>query len=193
VNEYIARRLGRSLEDAWALRKERIAACGYGTTLEWLRAEEGMDDAETETYFAAIHPEDEADNLAPDPVLRPLLLSLTGKSGEPLPRGILTNSPLEHALRVLDKLEIRDLFDSIFDIRRNGLEGKPSAGTYRRILAELGQKPGSCLLVDDVARYIDGYRAMGGAGVYYDEENKHPDYNGPRIRRLEELRDFLTG
>lgn len=184
INAYLARRLNLSPEEAWALRRERLAAGRYGTTLEWLRAEKGVDDEETERYFAQIHPENEADALEPDGALRSLLLSFN------LPRGILTNAPLEHALRVLEKLGISDLFPppSIFDIRRNRFKGKPHRETYRQVLGELGVDAGSCLLVDDVALYIEGYRAVGGAGVYLDEEGAHPEFPGPRISCLGELK-----
>jgi putative hydrolase of the HAD superfamily len=187
VNEYIARYLGLSIEKAWALRKERIKACNYGTTLEWLRAEKDFDDAETERYLAHIHPENEADELPPDPALRSLLQSL----GTAVSLGILTNSPREHALRILEKLEIQELFPSIFDIRRNGLKGKPNKEVYYRILEELGIKAESCMLVDDVARYIEGYRAIGGIGVYFDEDSRNPEFPGPRIGKLEELKSLI--
>ncbi|MDR1143674.1 MAG: HAD-IA family hydrolase [Spirochaetaceae bacterium] len=186
VNEYIARYLKLPMEEAWALRKERMRARNYGTTLEWLRSEKGFDEAETERYLAYIHPEDEADALPPDPALRSLLLSLGP------PRAILTNSPREHALRILNKLELADLFPLIFDIRRNGLKGKPDPGVYGAVCAELGTRPGSCMLVDDVVRYVEGFRALGGLGVYFDENNSRPEFPGPRIQKLEELK-ALTG
>jgi len=181
INDFLTGYLAMPREEAWALRKAGVQKGGYGTTLEWLRAEQGMDDAETERYFAAIHPENEADALSADPQLRSFLLSLS------LPLGILTNSPLEHAQRILGKLGVQDLFPTIFDIRRNGLEGKPSEKVYRRVLAELGVEAPSCLLVDDASAYIEGYRAIGGTGVYFDEDNHRPDFPGFRIQRLEEL------
>jgi putative hydrolase of the HAD superfamily len=181
INDYLTVYLAQSREEAWALRKNGVTKGGYGTTLEWLRAERGMNDAETERYFAAIHPENEADALPADPQLRSFLLSLS------LPLGILTNSPLEHAQRILDRLGVPDLFPVIFDIRRNGLEGKPRAKVYRRVLAELGVEASSCLLVDDASAYVEGYRAIGGTGVYFDEDNHRPDFPGFRIQKLEEL------
>jgi len=189
VNDYIASYLSLSREDAWTLRKERIIAGKYGTTLEWLRAEKGFPDANLEEYFACIHPETEAEALPPDPALRAFLLSLVSRN---IPLGILTNSPLEHAQRILQKIGVADLFPSIFDIRKNGLKGKPNADVYRRVLKELGVEAPSCLLVeDDVLRYIESYLAIGGTGVYLDEDNHHPEFPGFRIQRLEELCDLL--
>ena len=197
VNDYIAEYLGLPREEAWALRKERIIAGNYGTTLEWLRAEQNMGNEETENYFAFCHPENEADNLPPDPALRTFLLSLSSRG---IPFGILTNSIMEHALRILDKLNVSDLFKTIFDMRKNGLAGKPSARVYENVLNELGISAQSCLLIDDVPRYVEGYMKIGGTGVLFDEDNRRPDFpegslacsgsaDGPgfRVQKLEEI------
>ena len=183
VNDYIAEYLKLSREEAWTLRKERILQCGYGTTLEWLRAEHNLDGEEMERYFAYIHPENEADALPPDPALRSFLLSLSSK----IPFAILTNSITEHVDRILKKLGVEDLFPVIFDMRKNTFLGKPDALMYHRVLGELGIDAPSCLLVDDVPRYIEGYLSIGGTGVLFDEENHHPEFTGFRIQRLEEL------
>ncbi|MCL1815790.1 MAG: HAD-IA family hydrolase [Treponema sp.] len=184
VNDYIAAYLNMSREEAWAFRKERITAGKYGTTLEWLRAEMGFPDSELAGYFACLHPEDEADNLVPDPGLRPFLLSLASLG---ISMGILTNSVLEHAQRILNKLGVADIFPIIFDMWKNDLKGKPDAGMYRQVLKELGVEAPSCLLVDDVPFYIEGFCAIGGTGVYLDEDDNHPEFPGLRIRKLEEL------
>ena len=184
VNDYLASYLNLPNEEARALRKERIMAGGYGTTLEWLRAEMNFKDTEIDNYFACIHPEDEAEVLPPDPALRSFLLSFSFRH---IPIGVLTNSPTEHAQRVLQKLGVADLFHSVYDIRKNGFTGKPVAGMYRRILKELGVSAPSCMLVDDMLFYIEGYLAVGGTGVYFDENNSHPEFPGLKIQKLAEL------
>ena len=184
VNDYIAEYLNLSREEAWARRVERIKQCGYGTTLEWLRAEEGFDDKELENYFACIHPEHEADALPPDPALRNFLCSLSSRN---IPFAILTNATIEHAHRILNKLQVADLFPLIYDMRKNGLKGKPDAGMFGRVLNELGVAAPSCLLVDDVPFYVEGYISFGGTGVLFDEDNKHPQFTAFRIQKLEAL------
>jgi putative hydrolase of the HAD superfamily len=183
VNEYIAEYLRLPLEEAWDLRKRRIADGGYGTTIEWLTAEENMDPSRLDDYFAFIHPEGEDAELVPDPLLRPLLLSCSRVCR----MAILTNAPEAHARRILKKLEIEDLFPSIFDIRSNGLKGKPHREAFFRALDGLKSSPGRCLFVDDVRVYVDGYRAIGGTGVFLDEFDENPEYPPPRIRTIEEL------
>ena len=184
VNDYLAEFFNMSKEKAWALRKEQIKKGGYGTTLEWLRTEQGIGDEETEKYLAHMHPGNEADILLPDPHLREFLLSFSSRN---IPIGILTNSTMEHALRILGKLKITDLFHTIFDIRKNEFIGKPNKDIYHRILSELGTSPSSCLFIDDIPFYAEGYRKIGGLGVLLDEDNLHPEFPGYRIQKLEEI------
>ncbi|MDR0403891.1 MAG: HAD-IA family hydrolase [Treponema sp.] len=185
VNEYIAAFLKLPLEEAWALRREGIASGGYGTTLEWLTAERGFETRAVDDYLAFIHPENDADTLSPDPELAAFLASLD------VPAAIMTNSSMEHALRIVKKLGIEAFFPSIFDIRFHGLKGKPHAEAYRRVLAALGTEAEHCLFVDDVKTYVEGYRALGGPGVFYDEFDKHPEFPGPRVRALKEITELL--
>ena len=185
VNDYLAAHLNMPREKAWAHRKEGVTSGGFGTTLEWLRSKKDFKD--TEEYLAFIHPENEADALPPDPALRSFLVSLSSR----VPIGILTNSTMEHTQRIVNKLGVADLFNVIFDIRKNEFTGKPDAGMYRRVLKELGVSAPSCMLVDDIPFYIEGFLAVGGMGVYYDENNSHPEFPGRRIQKLEELTSFL--
>ncbi|MDR3343141.1 MAG: HAD-IA family hydrolase [Treponema sp.] len=181
IVEYIATYLGISPEEAIRQRQEHMQ--WYGTTLEWLRAEKGLTDIDA--YYAAIHPEGEADTLPPNPMLRNFLQSL------PLPLAILTNSPKEHADRILQKIGITDRFTHLFDLRWNGFKGKPKAEVFYQVLAVLGTTPETTLFIDDTPPYVEGYRALGGKGLLIDEEDAYPTYPHPRIRRLQELTEYL--
>ncbi|MDR1787355.1 MAG: HAD-IA family hydrolase [Treponema sp.] len=178
---YAADFLGVSIEEAAAMRGRSIAA--YGTTLEWLMAEKGF--SGVEEYLRVVHPEDEADALRFDPGLRPFLESLDR------PLAILTNSPMFHAERILDKLRVRDLFPRVFDIWSNGLKGKPEPAAFYRALDALGATPESTLFIDDNHRYVAGYNALGGRGLFLDEFDEMPQFPGPRITRLAQVGDFV--
>jgi putative hydrolase of the HAD superfamily len=181
IFEFTAGYLGVSPEEAEAERQKTLTR--YGTSLEWLISEKGLTDIDA--YFLAVHPLDEADALPPDPRLRPFL------EGLPCPLAILTNSPMEHAERFLSKLGVRDLFVHIFDMRGNGLKGKPRPEVFRRALDALGCGAESVLFIDDDRRHVGGYRAMGGRGVLFDEFGVRSAYPHERIRTLEELTWFL--
>ena len=128
----------------------------YSTTLEWMRRE-GLTDIER--YLAYIHPESEADELDADENLRPLLTSID------MPKSILTNSPREHAERVLEKLNVADQFESICDIRDCAFKGKPYESAYRTALEKCGSTIGNTLFFDDQRKYINGYTTLGGNAV----------------------------
>ena len=175
----ISYRIKKYAADFWHVdfeegaRKRSQAVKKYGTTLDWLVEAGGFSDIED--YFASVHPENECDGLYKTPALRPLLESL------PQRKIILTNSPYEHADRVLRFLEVRDLFDAICDIRMNKLKGKPAAGAFRTALELCGGTVQDSIFLDDAEGYTDGWAALGGIAVLVDPDGKKlntPDLPG---------------
>jgi len=182
IREFAAAFLGMTTEEVW---RQRMAVVQhYGTCLEWLMAEKGFTDVES--YLAAVHPPDEAESLVPDVDLRAFL------SGIPLPKAILTNSPREHADLVLGKLALGDLFTHIFDIRQCEFLGKPRREVFDNALRVMGVCAEEVLFIDDYPAYVEGFIAMGGNGVLFDENDIHKDYASHKIRDLRELTQYLT-
>ena len=161
--ECVAEYFKCDFETAVELRKINIIH--YSTTLEWLRAE-GFKNIEA--FFAHVHPEYEANELQPQPGLRDFLLSLD------YPKSILTNAPMEHAERVLQKLGISDLFDNITDIRDAKLLGKPYPHSYSAALKKSGTDLENTLFFDDMQKYTDGWTAMGGTAILIGNKNGRP-------------------
>lgn len=151
------------MEKAILLRKERIIH--YSTTLEWLRAE-GLTDIEG--FLAHVHPDNEADELLPQPKLRDFLISLN------MPMSILTNAPHEHADRVLAKLGVADLFDAVTDIRDAHFNGKPYPDAFLAALQKAGTSIEETLFLDDMQKYTDGWTALGGTAVLVGDKNGMP-------------------
>ena len=178
---FISEYLGLSLDDAAAARRQALAK--YGSSLAWLVQEKGFTDIEG--YFAALHPPGEEADLPPDPQLRVFLENL------PVPFAILTNSPREHADRVLAKLGVADLAAQIFDIRQNNMVGKPNPSAFQQVLEALGSSPEETLFVDDYIPYVEGYVQIGGLGVLFDEDDEHPDAPYTRIRSLDEILSII--
>jgi putative hydrolase of the HAD superfamily len=182
MNVYVARYLGVAHRRALELRRER--ARNYGTTLEWLISEHGFD--EVEAFFAAVHPEGEEGCLARDPELALALDAVE------LPKAVLTNSPSEHARRVLRKLGVADRFAAIYDIRFNSLKGKPWPDSYLRACEASGVGVEEVLFVDDMPKYVRGFLDLGGRALLVDEEGRFADEGLPRIRSLVELPAYLS-
>jgi len=180
--EFVASYLGMGVEEAREFRREH--AHKYGTTLEWLTYEHGFKD--TEAYFAAVHPEGEEYCIAPDPGLGPLLDSMDCR------KAVLTNSPAEHARRVLSKLGAADRFEAIYDIRFNSLRGKPWPAAYLRACELSGAKVSETVFVDDLPKYVRGFIDIGGRAVLVDEYGRHADEDLPRVRSLAELPSLIA-
>jgi putative hydrolase of the HAD superfamily len=181
IREYLARCLGVSAEEAAAERRKRIDL--YGTTVEWLIAEKGFTDIED--YYRNIHPEDEAAGLPPDPDLKEFLKSL------PCPLAVLTNAPMEHAVRIMGRLGIEDCFAKVFDMRILEFKGKPRKEAFRRALDYCKAAAEEVLFIDDVPRYVEGFLALGGRGILFDEHNAYPAYAGEKIQNLREITRFF--
>jgi putative hydrolase of the HAD superfamily len=181
MREFAAAWLGTSPEEAW--RQRSLTLDRYGTTLEWLRAEKGLTDIEA--YLAAVHPPEEARDLPPDPELKAFLESI------PLPKAILTNSPREHADRILERLALGNIFTRVFEIRETNFRGKPGRDVFERALGILDAKAEETLFIDDNPRYVKGFDLLGGRGLLLDEGDRHPGFDGRRIRALYELTRYL--
>jgi putative hydrolase of the HAD superfamily len=186
MNFFVAEYLGLSKKQAGELR--RNLSLRHGTTLTGLMREHGLEDAER--YLAYVHDVDVERILPRDPELAPALRAI------PLAKSVLTNSPLEHALRVLDHLGVHELFERVFDIRFNGLAGKPDAAVYGRVLAALGRKPKAVMLIDNRLDYLLPFQALGGMVLLVDEDGASGGAPGqeagvPRLRDVKQLPAFL--
>jgi len=179
--EFISHFLNVSLDEAFRLRQ--IGLPPYGTTLEWLKAKHGLQDENT--YFAAVHPESEIEELQKDPALRPFLLSLE------LPLTLLTNAPMSHAKRLLKFFDIEDIFIGIFDLTFHKGVGKPNADCFLSTLASVGFS-----VEDDHVKYVRGYKAVGGKAVIVDETGVNKklalDEGFGLIQSIYELKALIT-
>jgi putative hydrolase of the HAD superfamily len=180
--EYVAGFLGMSVEETRALRHERAKL--YGTTLEWIMTEKGFTDVEA--YFAAVHPEGEEYCIDFDPELGPALDFI------PARKAVLTNSPLEHAERVLAKLGVRDRFDAVYDIRSNNMRGKPRPEAYIRACEGMGASVADTIFIDDMPKYARGFMELGGRAVLVDEAGRYAEEAIPRVRGPAELPALLA-
>ena len=182
MTAFVAEYLG--VGDGEAARIRRRLRVVYGTTLTGLMREHGLEVAEQ--YLAYTHDVPVEAFLSADPRLAAALSSI------PLPKSVLTNSPLEHAERVLQRLGVRPLFERIFDLRFNGYTGKPEPGVYARALGELGRSAAEVLLVDNHLDYLAPFRAMGGQVLLIDENGDSAGHEEvPRLHDIKELPSYL--
>jgi len=93
--------------------------------------------------------------LTADPQLRAMLMSI------PLRRAVLTNSNIEHALRILQHMDIYDCFERVIDIRALSFRNKPDPLAYRLALEMLRVEPHEVIFVEDTPVNTRAARAIG--------------------------------
>jgi len=185
MNAYVQRVTGCTLKEAPILRDSWFRR--YGTTLAGLQHEYHID---VEDYLRVIHDIRLETFLKRDPELDALLEQLD------LQRAIFTNSPAEHAARVLRTLGVARHFPLIFDIRFFEFQPKPKLTAYTRALDALGVAAGETLLIEDTPQNLSPARQLGMRTILIDEQGAHrsdgiADHVAPDIRAA--LRIVLNG
>ncbi len=152
MTDYVARLLEVPIGEAALIR--RTCRDKFGSTLGGLVAQ--YDFSDPDDFLDSVHPEDVARFLTRDSGLKTALSALHQ------PMSVLTNSPQEHALRVLEYLGINECFERIFDIRYNKFMGKPADALYRKVLTAIDRRAQEVLFVDDMPAYLEGFKRIGG-------------------------------
>ncbi len=158
----------------------------YGTTLRGLQANFEIDPHE---FLAFVHDVPLSDFLKPDPHLREVLARL------PQPKWILTNSDTAHAGRVLNALDVTDLFEGILDITSMGFINKPELAVYQKALEIAGNPhPQNCAFVDDAPQNLVQARHLGMVTILVGSKSANPetDFHIPDIYHLPEVIDQLA-
>ncbi len=179
---FVSRYLKLPPKEAETLR--RRLSSKYGTTLSGLTAEYNLKN--TEEYLKEVHPEDVDKYIKRDKKLIDFLEKLK------IEKSILTNSPQEHAERVLKVLGIRQYFQHIFDIRLNNLMGKPNPEVYLKVLKKIEKKPEETLFIDDLPSYLMPFKELGGNIILIDRNHRYNNISDiPVIHELDEIFNYL--
>lgn len=149
INDYVVRTSGLPADEALAVQKSYLR--DYGTSLAGLMAHHRIDPAD---FLHEVH-DVPLDLLRPDPGLRAALERLQG------PRVVFTNGSTAHARRVVEKLELADLFDGLFSLEDADLIPKPDPRTFARMADRYGIDPGSAAFFEDTVRNLRPARELG--------------------------------
>ena len=151
IGEFVQQSLGLSEDESLSLRRRYYAE--YGTTLRGLRHNHAQVD--TEGYLEYVH------DLALDAFLvsdERLDLALAGLNAR---KAIFTNSPREHAERVLRTLGIEHHFERIFDVRFFDFVCKPDLSCYRRVLEEMDITGHEAIMIEDMPKNLPPAAQLG--------------------------------
>ena len=178
INCYLESFVGLAPEAVDRLRRAYWQA--HGTTLNGLMIHHGV---EPQHYLDYVHDIELSRYLDPDPGLRALLLRLPGT------KYIFSNASREHCRRVLERLEVADLFAASFTIEHFSFRPKPRPEIYRELLEEIGGRPAAGVMVDDLAVNLEPAADLGLNTFLLVPGDADPPagFTGRRIRRLAEL------
>lgn len=149
ITDYMATITGLDRVEAHALQKRYLA--DYGTTLNGLLLHHLVEPAD---YHAFVH-DVALDGIAPAADLRAGVARLPGR------RLIFTNADHPHAVRVLEHLDLADLFEDIFHIGSSGFTAKPSQAAFDAIVAAHAITPATTAFFEDAERNLEPAAAMG--------------------------------
>jgi putative hydrolase of the HAD superfamily len=156
MTRFVARLLGMERDAARLVQKQLYR--DHGTTLAGLVAVHKID---PEPYLDFVHDID-LSGLAPDPALRHALMRLPGQ------RFVFTNGCRNHAARILECLQLADLFDQVWDIRTIAFVPKPDPAAYAAAVTAGNITPAKAAMFDDIARNLVVPHELGMTTVWLD-------------------------
>lgn len=155
MNAYVQAVSGLNDTDAKALRHHYFTT--YGTTLRGLQLHHDVD---IEHYLDTVHQIDIASLVPPDEALCALLQQDTR------PKAIFTNSPREHAERVLQAIGLHTVSMPIIDIRAMQFFPKPHQNAYRVALSTVAFQAHEVAFFEDTLHNLKPAKQLGMTTVY---------------------------
>ena len=165
MTSFIADNLKISNEEAFNIQKQNFI--DHGTTLAGFM-KTGNDKIDPDKFLEFVH-DINLNSLQEDNDLRKILLLLPGK------KYIFTNGTKKHAENVLKKLNLENIFQSIFGIKEANYLPKPNLETYNLFLRTYKIDPISSIMFDDMGRNLIPAKELGMKTVLL--ERKLPNKN----------------
>jgi putative hydrolase of the HAD superfamily len=130
----------------------------HGTTLRGMMDNHGV---EPDHFLSEVHNLDYS-IVRPDKNLNKELEMLEGR------KIIYTNANRQHAIDVLERLELSHMFTEIFDIKKANYIPKPEITPYKQIIKEFEIDKTSAIMFDDIAKNLVPAKNVGFTSVWID-------------------------
>lgn len=137
MTAFVARETGMPHDEAYKLQKSYLNE--HGTTLAGLMAHYGV---EPRRFLDEVH-DVSLDGLEPDPELNTLIAALPGR------RIVFTNGDAPHAKRILEKLDMTDLFQGVFHLEHANWVPKPNMSTFELMMKTHTVHPERAVFFED--------------------------------------------
>jgi putative hydrolase of the HAD superfamily len=113
--------------------------------------------------------------------LRHTLLSLSGR------KVIFTNAPRGYALRVLDLLGIKDIFELIFSVESSGFHAKPTHRGFQILLRSIRANPSDCIMLEDNLPALMTAKRLGMKTIWISRKLSKPNFVDFRLSSVSAL------
>lgn len=183
IQQYIMDMFGSGPDEARKIQKGFFHE--YGTTLNGLMTNHGVDPV---AYLDYVHDID-VSPVPPNPALDSVLKRLPGR------KLVYTNGSVPHAERVLDRLGVAHHFEGVFDIVAADYVPKPEPAAFNVFVSKYRVDPARAVMFEDIARNLAPAHALGMTTVWLrsDHHWSGGDENDPHIHHaIDDLVDWLT-
>ena len=149
ITQFVIKITGLPHEQAFVIQRGWFEQ--HGAALPGLLAEHNV----TPTEFLQFVHDIPLDKVPEDRELRLAIQRLPGR------KLIFTNGAEHHALRVMEKIGVADLFEGVFHIESADLLPKPHPDTYSRMVGHFGIAPAHTVFFEDSERNLEHAAHLG--------------------------------
>lgn len=165
MTSFISKHFDINNEDAFNIQKEYFLE--YGTTLAGLM-NDNSNNINPDEFLEYVHDID-LKSLSPNLELKKAINNLVG------PKFIFTNGTKYHAENVIKKLDLENVFESIFDIKSANYIPKPNIETYNLFFKSTGINPRTSIMFEDMGRNLIPAKDLGMTTVLIKREIPNKD------------------
>ncbi len=156
MGEFISKNLKMDMVEAKKLQSKYYKQ--HGTTLRGLMDNHGI---EPDYFLDEVHKLDYS-IVGPDEILKKELEKIQGR------KIIYTNANKKHVVDVLERINLANFFDEIFDIKMANYIPKPEIRPYEQIIDIFNINPSSSAMFDDIAKNLVPAKKVGFTPVWVD-------------------------
>ena len=156
MGEFISKNLKMDMVEAKKLQSKYYKQ--HGTTLSGLMENHGV---EPDYFLDEVHKLDYS-IVGPNEILNKELEKIQGR------KIIYTNANKKHVVDVLERINLANFFDEIFDIKMANYIPKPEIRPYEQIIDIFNINPSSSAMFDDIAKNLVPAKKVGFTPVWVD-------------------------
>ncbi len=180
MGEFVSKNLKISIEEAKKLQSKYYKQ--HGTTLKGMMDNHGVD---PDYFLDEVHKLDYS-IVGKNKILNKELHKLKGR------KIIYTNANKQHVDNVLERIDLTNYFDEIFDIKMANYIPKPEIKPYEKIIDLYNIDPNTSAMFDDIAKNLVPAKKVGFTPVWIDAgyENFSDDIQASKNYLDYETRDL---